>query len=115
MPTESESVRNKLERGAYDTKLPFGPGRESKHAYHVDQGRLIGEFKNDLLTELGLRVTNPWPAKYPPEHCTMAEDGSYVYEHPKAQTLWDIAWDERHSSGLREVIDFAETISELLT
>jgi|APSaa5957512622_1039677.scaffolds.fasta_scaffold28480_2 hypothetical protein len=35
-------------------------------------------------------------------------------DHPKAQRLWEMAWDHGHSAGLSEVVDWAETLAELV-
>lgn len=35
--------------------------------------------------------------------------------HPKRDTLWSIAWEERHSSGFEEVADFYRTLTALVT
>lgn len=37
-----------------------------------------------------------------------------VVGHPRADKLWDLAWDHGHSSGYSEVINYYEDLVELL-
>lgn len=58
--------------------------------YKKEDSRLYWQFKNDLLKELG------------------------ITDHPKAQRLFDIAWDKGHSMGYSEVYSEAEELADLL-
>ena len=117
------NVREKVQNGDYDTKLPYpksatkprlpaghsaeeaaayaaelkewenyrGVYAEQKSAWHQDEARLTAQFKLDLLAELG------------------------IAEHPKADLLYEMAWERGHSGGLIEVLQVAEDLSDLLT
>lgn len=52
--------------------------------------RLQEMFQRDLLTHVGL------------------------IDHPKSNIAYRIAWEERHASGLQEVVDFMEELAELM-
>jgi|SRR6185295_6894010 len=76
------TVYEKACRGDYNTKLPYE--RHSKNfevyvAYNEDQARLCKQFKLDLEVEHG------------------------VIGNPKADKLFEIAWEQGHSSGYSEV------------
>lgn len=108
-------VRQKLTAGEYDTKVPYGieeipvneetmtvkQAREHKEAEHArkreqrdlhnkDQARLIGLFRADLEAEHGLS------------------------QHPRAALLYSIAYDEGHSEGLEQVVNWYERLADLL-
>jgi hypothetical protein len=58
--------------------------------YNRDQKNVTDQFKADLLEELG--ITN----------------------HPKAELLFNMAWEEGHSEGYQSVFYYADMFSELL-
>lgn len=62
----------------------------AKKEYRATQERITQSFKRDLLEFLG------------------------VSDHPKAETLWVMAWDRGHSNGYNEVAMEAENLAELL-
>jgi hypothetical protein len=66
----------------------------------VDQGRLYEQFKADAFVELDL--------------LELAEDGSVVFKHTKADLLWEKAWDHGHDNGLSEVWNELLDLSELI-
>ena len=37
-----------------------------------------------------------------------------IADHPKADKLYELAWEEGHSSGYEEVLNYAEDFVELL-
>lgn len=85
------SVEDKLASGAYTTKLPYVRGdREARRLYNTDQERLRQEFRADLEAEYGL------------------------VGHPKAAKLFDMAWEDCHSSGFSEVASHYDRLAELV-
>ena len=73
---------------------------EARRIWVADQTRLEGEFRDDLLIELGLAARLP--------------DGQVQVTHPKAALLFNKAWDRGHSSGFVEVFHAAQDLAELL-
>lgn len=61
-----------------------------KKAYQEDNARLKQQFKIDLLAELG------------------------ISNHPKRESLYSLAWDYGHATGLYEVYIHAEKLVDLL-
>ena len=90
----TKSVREKLAAGDYKNSQPYPQRTESfkerRRLYNEETQRLLEFFKQDLLKELEL-------------------DG-----HPKANLLWNHAWDLGHASGLHEVLTYAEDLADLL-
>lgn len=127
----SEDIREKIRRGDYDYKedgIPRGAHYTCNcgHKYFIKDykeysfctkcGKPIGEaleqefkwrsdrikekqdkrrqlqelFKRDLLTHTGL------------------------IDHPKSDIAYRIAWEERHASGLQEVVSFMEDLADLM-
>lgn len=64
--------------------------REARDAYRAEDNRLTQQFRADLEAEYGLTG------------------------HPKADKLWNLAWEEGHSSGLNEVYLCYDRFSELV-
>lgn len=64
--------------------------RSLKAIYRQEQARLMECFCNEAMAHLG------------------------VSNHPKALTLWRIAYERGHSSGLHEIATELEELSELL-
>lgn len=54
----------------------------AKLKYRHDNAEMIKKLKQDIIEEAG------------------------VVDNPKANDLWDIAWDQGHSSGLNEVYNY---------
>jgi len=89
------TVNEKIKAGAYKNNKPCGGGalkgeRSNRAAYHQEERRLMDLFKEDLLLELGLRG------------------------HPKAEKLWQMAWDHGHADGLQDVLYWAEDFAQLI-
>jgi len=93
------NVRDKINAGEYETKLPYPKwtGKKSddaervkQKAYRDDQHKLRDTFKRDALEELE------------------------IARHPKAGRCWELAWEHGHSSGLLEVFNHLLDFSELM-
>ena len=82
--------RHSIDMGKYDNHLPYGRETESRKLWRAEQARLMEEFKVDLLAYLSL------------------------VGHPKADLLFDLAWDMGHSSGLLDVVDASLNLVELI-
>lgn len=63
---------------------------DARKAYHAHTNELKMQFKQDMLDDFG------------------------VTDHPKAQKLWELAWERGHSAGLYAVYQEAEELVELL-
>lgn len=88
-----KSFEDKIKDGDYKTKLPYVLGKndlEARHAYRADRERLEEAYKEDLFAEHG--VTN----------------------HPKADAVFNLAWDYGHSAGLNEVANYFSEIVTLI-
>jgi hypothetical protein len=88
-----ETFQDKLNRNAYRTKLPYFSPKEDPRGnkeFHDANTRLELEFKKDLFEELG--ITN----------------------NPKAEKLYNYAWDLGHSAGYHEVYSYAQDLLELI-
>jgi len=85
-------IYEKLKSGYYEPKTVYARRNTNPTRYYAwreESNKLSTLFKSDAIESVGL--TN----------------------HPKAQACWDIAWEERHSAGLGEVLDFLETLAGL--
>jgi hypothetical protein len=100
-----DDLWNAVQAGKYNTDLPYpayltlgqrqDPDKVAEHravrqAYLEDENRLERQFHDDLLEALG------------------------VADHPKADKLYQIAWDQGHASGYTEVMNAANELVELL-
>jgi hypothetical protein len=89
-----EELFLRIRRGEYDVDasgLPKHPGRSPEwEKYRKEVENKKTRFKVDLLLALNIQ------------------------DHPKAGTLWRIAWDYGHSYGYLEVAYYAEELVELL-
>lgn len=86
-------VLDNIAEGVYETKIKYQPGKaakEQREAYHADRGRLRDLFRDDLLKENG------------------------IVDHPKAQVLWELAWEEGHANGYIEVVMYFEKFLPLI-
>jgi hypothetical protein len=61
-----------------------------KKAYRIHERILMNQFKKDLLDELG------------------------ITGHPKADKLYDFAWEHGHSDGYASVYSWAEELVDLI-
>jgi hypothetical protein len=80
-----ESVSTKIDRGDY-----FHAQSSTRFRNENEYGRLMTNFKHDLLAEL------------------------HIIDHPKAEKLFDIAWTQCYRQGLQSIADLAYAMSELL-
>lgn len=93
--TDNAGIRARIERGVYNSELPHPPGRgpDSQVARRFrrnDEARLRIQFRHDVLSALG------------------------ILDHPRASRLWDMAWEQGHSSGHQEVYEIACELAQLL-
>ena len=72
----------------YENKFKYN--RASRDEYHAEDARLKELFKADMEKEEG------------------------VADNPKRDRLFEIAWDEGHSSGYEEVWNHYTTLVELI-
>ncbi|CAM6054528.1 unnamed protein product [Sphagnum tenellum] len=85
----SVDIQLKIATCDYKSKVPYS--KATRAEYRADTRRLINEFRVDLENEFGL--TN----------------------HPKAELLFEKAWDRGHAGGFQEVYHHYDDLSELLT
>lgn len=83
------SVIDKIEAGAYDSDLPRKTNEDRVARRHHER-QLRAKLKADLESDYSLS------------------------SHPKRDALWTIAWEEGHSSGYHEVVNWYEKLAELL-
>ena len=84
-------VTDRIKNGEYTSKYPYlAKSHESRVAKLKDQARLNNQLKADLLADVGLTG------------------------HPKADLLFEKAWDLGHASGLQEVTTYFYDLAELL-
>jgi len=79
----------KIEAGDYNVPNDVYD-RDGRAEYRRQMYELKMKFKEDLLRYLG------------------------ITGHPKADRLWEMAWDDGHSSGYEDVLSCAETFVDLL-
>lgn len=90
-----KTVYDKIKAGAYENAVEYpsrsAPNRAERQMEYR-KGQMVAEarFKADLEEEFGLSG------------------------HPKAQRLFDLAWQEGHSSGYNEVLNYYSEFSDLL-
>lgn len=90
-------VRERLAAGEFNNKVPYpdrGGDRTVRsaalRAYHAGQDVANAEFRVALESE------------------------NHMLNHPKADRLWDLAWEHGHSSGLQDVIHYYEEFLSLV-
>jgi len=81
------NIQNKIEQGHYNNKLDFA---KDKKAYREETSNLKRKFREDLAEEFG------------------------VTDHPKEEQLFNIAWENGHSSGYNEVWGEYSDLVELI-
>lgn len=64
--------------------------KKKRKAYDTENARIYKQFKEDLFKELG------------------------ITGHPKAETLFQKAWEQGHSAGYEEVFNYASDLVDLL-
>ena len=99
-----ETIEAKITANAYDSKLEYPTGGSSPEErvilkmertnYREDAGRLFVEFKDDCrayaTSRLGILTEKAW------------------------NSIWTHAWDEGHSSGYHEVLQYLCSILEII-
>ncbi len=73
-----------------ETQPDLEAWRAARNAYSEEAARLQAEFKVDLIEEHG------------------------VTGHPKAERVFNLAWEYGHSSGLSEVADYFDDLVGLI-
>lgn len=89
----AHNVFDRLNDDYYKNTKPFAfrsKDPETHRAYSEEEQRLSNEFYEDAIDTVGLTG------------------------HPKASAAFNLAWEERHSSGRREVAEFLRDVAELL-
>jgi len=66
------------------------PDREARRAYRSAINEKVAEYKKVCLNAHG------------------------IADHPKADAIWDFAWEEGHSAGLQEVDGWVIRLAELV-
>ena len=81
-----------LKREGYltETSVDIDAFQKAASEYREEENKIYCQFKKDLLEEIG------------------------IANHPKAEQLFNMAWDRGHSNGYTEVLIEAEELSELL-
>jgi hypothetical protein len=64
--------------------------KEARAIYYEFEKQILSEFQDELISRLGL------------------------LDHPKANKLYEMAWEHGHASGLGEVASYAEDLAQLL-
>lgn len=121
-------IREKIKAGeyapsiAYPTK-PAMPEVLNRKASQLttDQIETLAEVRNKYLAEL--EKYNADRAEYRKQEqegvrkfqADLEEDCGIPSNHPKAETLFTLAWEYGHSDGLMSVVYYYEEFSELLT
>lgn len=89
-----KTIQDKINEQAYRNQLipvrRSPANEESWQEYQAEHRRLHELFKSDALAEVGLT------------------------QHPKANKAFDLAWDDGHGYGLREVLYHLERYADLL-
>ncbi len=70
--------------------IPCPTDRALRPAYRVAQNELHIQYKAMCLEKFGLT------------------------DHPKAEAVWELAWEEGHSEGYHRVADWVQTLAELM-
>ena len=84
----SEEIRRKIDRGEYDSKIPY----TDIQAYLTEQGQLTAKFWGDVHEQ------------YDADR----------FDQKKWKALCTIAWQEGHSSGFSEVLYWIDILIELI-
>ena len=67
---------------SYKDKKSEEEYKNAHREYRIETSTLMKQFRNDLFEE------------------------AEIIEHPKADKIWNLAWERGHSSGLAEVYDY---------
>ena len=93
MSEDERSIRDRVEQGEYRPKTPFvlfSKNPTANKAYLDDERNCYQRFKHDALEDVGL------------------------LNHPKADKIFDYAWDKRHADGCLAVYDILCELADLL-
>lgn len=89
-------IGENIRQGKYEPTLAFPSYKEStpeateaRKAWREERNRLTKQFKTELLAAYGV-------------------------SGPKADMAYNIAWDQRHSSGLLEVLQYFDLLFPLI-
>ena len=80
-------------------------------------GIKVKDYFKELKEEYKKAINEYWKKCDEIEEQFKKDALSYVgidVNHPKAEKLFQIAWNEKHSSGLRDVVLFMEELSDLI-
>jgi hypothetical protein len=126
------SVRDKIENGFYKNKVKFPSKQDfttynaykcgecllnvSKESleYNKDQGYLIETFFD---VDSYKKIVDKYREEENKIYCQFKKDlleELGIADHPKAELLFNMAWDRGHSCGYSEVLIEAGELSELL-
>ena len=126
MSVNTMDIYQKLEAGYYDPPHPGhqAPRRPARPQWKTVQEHLaeIEEYIRKEAEFDRARALYNTSMKGHRELCAAREaewqsdlrKALGIEGHPKAERLLSIAYDEKHGHGRREVLDSAETLSELL-
>jgi hypothetical protein len=97
--SNNKPVYEKIRDGDYTSRLPYPKGFRSNwgveekvlhKAYMLDSDKLDDQFKADALEELG------------------------VTRHPKAQRLYELAYEHGHAGGYSDIWTYLNDFADLI-
>ena len=92
-------------------RLPHGPTAEQARVFADDMELYeVGMEEFRKHTEAFRAAERDAMSRFKAD--VLAENG--ITDHPKADKLYEMAWERGHSSGIQEVAMYAEELSELL-
>ncbi len=115
------TLKHNIWAGRYETAIPYPTGALAKDPTlkklrQADEHRLQELFKTHALQVVGL-----WPRRgldgYERGGESRGEDslgGGFRINHPKAEVVWNKAWERGHDSGLNEVFSELEDLADLV-
>jgi len=86
--TPYEEIRANIENGNYDNRVKYS--RENKDEYRRESTALVNTFRAELAVAFGL------------------------FQHPKEDRVFHMAWDRVHSSGYMEVLSEYQDLADLI-
>jgi len=119
MAKTQKSVRERLEAGEFRNKVPYLLDEEVKNAYNQDIAEL--EAQLSAIKERKKEHERSVRAEHNDEQYLLTaelrrslEEEFSMVGHPKAELLWEKAWEEGHSSGYDEVVNCYEELLDLV-
>lgn len=98
---KEKSFEEKLHEDFYKNELPYPSLKDcegdmlkrdqARSAFRERERIIYSTFKSDAFQALGIKES-----------------------HPKAQKLWDLAWDHGHASGYHDVWTWLNELAELI-